>query len=78
MIYAIQKAIGPALKGEGYRLVEVEVSAVDRRTIDQNVAAWRRERARKALRRGLGDMPLLRQARAAYRAVRQRRSGESP
>jgi hypothetical protein len=78
VIYAIQKAIGPALKGEGYRLVEVEVSAVDRRTIDQNVAAWQRERARKALRRGLGNMPLLRQARAAYRAVRQRRSGESP
>jgi hypothetical protein len=77
VIYAIQKAIGPALNQEGYELVEVALPAADRRVIEQNVAAWQRERARKALRRRLGEMPLLRQAWAVYCAVRQRRSGES-
>jgi hypothetical protein len=76
-IHALQRAIGPVLKQEGYDLVEVKLTASDRRVIDQNVAAWRRERAREALRRRLGEMPLLRQARAAYRAVRQKRSDES-
>jgi hypothetical protein len=74
-IYAIEKAIGPALVQEGYELVKMDLPAADRRVIDQNVAAWQRERARKALRRRLGEVPLLRQARAVYRALR--RSGES-
>ena len=74
VIHALQQAIGPALKQGGYDLVEVEVSAADRRAIDQNVAAWRRERAWKALRRGLRKIPLLKPLRTVYRTRRQQRS----
>jgi hypothetical protein len=75
VIYAVQQAIGPALVREGYELIDVDLPAADRRVIDQNVANWQRERARKALRRGLGDMPLLRPVRAIYHLLR--RPGES-
>jgi hypothetical protein len=74
-IYAAQQAIGPALVQEGYELIEVDLPAADRRVIDQNVASWRHERARKALRRRLGEVPLLRQARAVYHILR--RPGET-
>jgi hypothetical protein len=70
VVYAVQQAIGTALVREGYELVEVALPAADRRVIDQNVATWQRERARKALRRGLGKIAMLEPLRRIYRLMR--------